>query len=183
MDSTPAHPQIARLLVALAILSLCLLGVILTDIYSSGDFTYWIWATPLIALLALGLSFYEHRTRTVFRPATLFHELLHWLGLIAAVFLVAYFYHLGVISRFSAGLFVLTSVGLTTYLAGVYIEISFLFLGFAIGLLACGVAFFEEYLYAFAIPFTLVAALILIGLHYFRKKSSPPPSSQIKTDS
>jgi|SRR3990167_8584131 len=166
----PSHPYLARFLVGAAIMGLSFFGLILTDISNTGGFVYWRWTTPIIALLALGLSWYERREREVFRPVTLLRELFHWAGLIGVVFLISYFVHLGLISRFASGLFVLTTLALAIYLAGIYIEISFCFIGLMLALFAAGVAFFEQYLFAFAIPFIIAAIVGLFLVHWIHKK-------------
>ena len=83
------HPWAARLGVATSMLALAFLGVILTDIKSSGGWEYWKWTVPIYALLAIWLSWYIRRTKETVSPITLGHELLHWAGLLAAVYLVS----------------------------------------------------------------------------------------------
>lgn len=175
---SPTHPYLARLAVGITIFAVSLVGLILTDVIPTGGFGYWRASSIFIALLALALSWYERRQRETIRPITLFHELLHWLGLIAAVFLISYFYHLGIISRFASGLFVLTIFSLATYLAGIFIEPSFFFIGLVLAILTAGAAFFEEYLFAFAIPLMLVAAVGLFGYHYIRHRLASKKGSK-----
>lgn len=169
----PAHPMLARFVVLAAMLLLALIGVVLTDVNKSGAFRYWQWTAVLYALLALGLSWYERRSAEAFRPATLWHELLHWVGLNAAVYLISLYVSIGIVSRFEAALLVLTVLALAVYLAGLYIEISFCFVGVILGLFAALVAFFSEYLYAIAFPLVLVAIGMLFWMLLHRKKPSP----------
>ncbi len=51
---------------------------------------------------------------------TLWHEAAHWAGLIASIFIAAYFVRIGMIGRFEASLLTLLLLALATYLAGVY---------------------------------------------------------------
>ena len=155
------HPWGARLAVALAMLVLAFLGMIVTDVKSTGGFDYWKWVIPVYALLALWLSWYVRRKSEVFRSVTLGHEVLHWIGLIAAVFMVSFFVHLGLISRFIAGLFDLTLLALAVFLAGVYIESTFFLIGIVLGLFAAFAAAFIEYLYAFVVLILIAGGVII----------------------
>ncbi len=144
-------------------LFLAFLGMVVTDIRQSGGWDYWKWVVPVYALLALWLSWYVRRQMQIITPITLGHEVLHWLGVIAAVFMVSFFVHLGIISRFIAGIFDLTLLSLGVFLAGVYIEATFIFIGIVLGLLAAMSAFVVQYLYAVMVPI-LLGGIIIIGI-------------------
>lgn len=156
------HPWQARLIVAIIMLILAFLGMVVTDIRTTGGFDYWKWIVPVYALLALWLSWYSRRqNKDILSPTTLWHELLHWIGLGLSVFLVSFFVDLGSLSRFNAGLVNLTLLALTVYLAGIYIESTFLFIGLIIGLFAMLAAFLVQYLYAISIPLLMGSILII----------------------
>lgn len=165
------HPWKARLGVGIAMLVLAFLGMVLTDVQRQGGWDYWRWMVPVYALLALWLSWYVRRTREVISPITLGHELLHWLGVIGAVFLVSFFVNIGIISRFIAGIFDLTLLSLGVFIAGIYIESTFLLIGLALGACACVSAVFIQYLYAIMIPILLgIGAIIAIMVWLSHKK-------------
>ena len=158
-----SHPWEAKIAVAILMLALAFLGMITTDIHSTGGWDYWRWVVPVYALLALWLSWYVKRKTQVLSPITLWHELFHWAGVILAVFLVTCFVNLGSLSRFNAGLFDLTLLALGIFLAGVYIESTFILIGLILGLFAYMAAFVAQYLYAFLIPI-FVAGVAIIAL-------------------
>jgi hypothetical protein len=155
------HPWKARLAVGMVMLLLAFLGMVVTDVRSGGGFDYWKWVVPIYAILALWLSWYIRKQQQVITPITLGHEVLHWLGVIAAVFVVSFFIHLGLISRFIAGIFDLTLLSLGIFIAGVYIESTFLFIGIALGLFSCLSAMVVQYLYAIMIPLLIGSAVVL----------------------
>ncbi len=159
---SPRHPWEARLVVSLIMLVLAFIGLVITQVHSTGSFDYWKWVIPIYAFLALWLSWYVRKQMQVLKPVSLWHELLHWLGLIATVLLVSLFVNIGIISRFIAGLFDLTLLSLTLFIAGIYIEITFVFVGIILGVFAFLVAFVAQYLYAFLIPVLLAGALIIL---------------------
>jgi len=160
---TPKHPWQAKFGVAIIMLALAFLGMVSTDVHSTGGWDYWRWVVPIYAVLALWLSWYVKRKTKTVSPITLWHELLHWIGLILAVFLVSCFVTLGSVSRFNAGLFDLTLLSFGIFLAGVYIETTFIFIGIVLGVFAFLAAFVAQYLYAFLIPVVL-AGLLIVGL-------------------
>ncbi len=163
IQSHPKHPFRARALVALIMLALAFVGLVITDIRRDGALTYWQIMVPVFALLCLGLSLYIRRTITVIRPISIWHEVLHWVGLGASVALVWFYVHLGTIGRFEAGLFVLTLLALTTFLVGIYVDYSFLVIGIMLGFFAGAAAFVEEYLFSVMLPLTV---LVGVGLYY-----------------
>lgn len=169
MVSSP-HPWKARIGVASLMLFLAFLGLVVTDVQSTGGWEYWKWMSPVYGLLALWLSWYLRRSKDCLSPITLGHELLHWLGLIGSIFVVSYFVHLGIMGRFTAGLFALTLLSQAVFLAGIYIETSFLFIGGVLALFAMGIALTLEYLYALALP-VLLGAIALISWVIWRSHS------------
>ena len=115
MEPEIKHPWRARLVVGIIMLFLAFLGMVVTDIAKSGGWDYWKWMVIVYALLALWLSWYVRRQKVVISSVTLGHELLHWTGVVATVFMVSYFVHLGTISRFIAGIFDLTIISLGVF--------------------------------------------------------------------
>lgn len=159
----PKHPWQARLGVTLIMLILAFIGMVVTDTQARGGWDYWKWVVPIYAILALWLSWYMKKQMQEPVAYTAYHEILHWGGVVAAAFLVSGYVHFGVMSRYAAGLSDLTILALGIFLAGVYIEKTFIFIGIVLGLLAVFSAFITEYLYALMIPVMLGSALV-IGL-------------------
>ena len=158
----PKHPWQARLGVGIAMLFLAFLGMIVTDVRATGGWDYWKWMVPVYALLALWLSWYVKRQQQTISPITIWHELLHWVGLVSAIFLVSYLVHLGTFSRFVAGIVHLILLGLALFLAGVYIESMFILIGVVLGLFALLTAVLVQYMYAFVIPISLAGIFIVV---------------------
>lgn len=157
------HPWKARLIIGILMLVLAFIGMVVTDVHAGGGFIYWRWVIPVYAILALWLSWYTHLKAPDTRLVTFAHEILHWIGLILAELLVSWFVHLGTLSRFNAGLVDLTLLALAIYLAGVYLEKTFLLIGMVLGVLALFSAFVAQYLWAIAIPI-LIGAVAVIGI-------------------
>lgn len=167
----PKHPWEARLTVAAAMLILAFVGIIATNVISSGGWAYWRAVVPVYAALALWLSWYVRRNSDVVRPITIWHEVLHWIGLFLAIFLVEVYVQSGLLSRALASLFALTLLSLTVFTIGVYIEATFILIGIILGIFAAIVSVAIEYLYAFTIPILLIG-LGIVGymIWYSHKK-------------
>lgn len=164
VQAHPKHPFRARAIVALIMLALSFIGLVITDIKRQGALTYWQVMVPVFAILCLGLSVYIRQTVDVIRPISIWHEVLHWIGLGGSVCLVWFYVHIGTIGRFEAGLFVLTLLALTTFLVGIYVDYSFLIIGLMLGFFAAAAAFVEEYLFSIMLPLTIVVGA---GLYFF----------------
>jgi hypothetical protein len=165
------HPWYARLFITLIMAVLAFIGMVVTDIHKEGSWTYWKWIIPVYALLALWLNWYIRSKKETLSPITIWHEILHWLGLIAAVFLIAFFVHEGLVSRFIAGLFNLTLLALTLFTLGVYIEPTFIFIGLLLGAFAFIASFVVEYFYALTLPIFIIALLgIFVLLFIYKRK-------------
>lgn len=158
----PTHPWKARLIVGFIMLALAFLGIVMTDIQTTGGWNYWKWIVPIFAILALWLSWYVKRQKQIVSPIKIWHELLHWLGLILAIFLVSYLEKIGNVSRFVAGIFHLILLSLTVFIAGIYIETVFIFVGIVLGIFALLTAVFIQYLYAIAIPIIIGAIIVIV---------------------
>lgn len=158
----PTHPWKARLIVGFIMLALAFFGVVMTDIQTTGGWNYWKWIVPIFAILSLWLSWYVKRQKQIVSPIKIWHELLHWLGLILAIFLVSYLADIGTISRFVAGIFHLILLSLTVFIAGIYIETIFIFVGIVLGIFALLTAVFIQYLYAIAIPVIIGAVIVIV---------------------
>ena len=170
----PTHPWKARLGVGLVMLVLAFLGMVVTEISGTGGWDYWRWIVPIYAALALWLSWYVKRQMQTVSPITLGHELLHWAGVLLAVFLVSFFVHLGTVSKFAAGIFNLTLLALGVFLAGIYIERTFLLIGTVLGAFAALSAFTLQYLYAFTIPILIAGAIIAAIMVWISHKQNNP---------
>lgn len=155
------HHWKARFGVGATMLILAFLGMVVTDVRTTGGWDYWKWMVLVYAVMALWLSWDVRRQMDAINPITIWHEALHWVGLISAIFLVSYLVGLGVISRFIAGIFHLILLSLGVFLAGIYIEWIFLLVGIILGFFAILAAVLVEYLYAFLIPVVLGGIAIM----------------------
>lgn len=164
VEQHPKHPFHARIIVSIIMLGLAFVGLIITDISKNYALLYWQLMAPVYAALCIGLSAYIRHSTRVLRLTTIWHEILHWIGLGACVLLVWYFVDIGIVGRFDAALMVLTLLALTTFLVGVYVDYSFILIGIMLGVFAASTAFLEVYLFGILLPLTIAVGA---GLYFF----------------
>ena len=154
----------ARLFVSLTMLGLAFLGLIIMDLHQR---SYWVFSqimSGLYAILSIWLYWYLNRGEQKVNGTTIWHQLLHWLGLLLAVYITSIFVSTGVMASIQAGLMTLTLLALTIFLAGVYTDTSFMLIGITLAIFAIGAALIQAYLSALMIPVILLAALVIFIL-------------------
>lgn len=170
MTKPPAHPWKARFFVAIIMLALTFLGVILTDIKKDGAWGYWRAITPFFVVMNIWLGWYLRRLKFQHWITSLLQEIFHWVGMLSAIYLTAFFVEMGLMGRFQASLQAVTILALTTFLAGVYIEISFIGIGISLGVLAACMAYFSAYLYGISAALFVLVGLIIYWVAKHKKK-------------
>jgi len=163
----------ARLFVSIAMLALAFLGLIIMDLHAK---TYWLYSRIMAvtyAALSIWLFWYLNRGEHKVHTSTIWHQILHWIGLLLTVYLISIFVSTGVMGSTQAGLVTLTVLALTIFLAGVYTDTSFILIGITLAIFAAGAALIEAYLSALMIPVILIAALVIyIMLHRGKHKTT-----------
>lgn len=166
----------ARLIVSLAMLAFAAVGLIIMDLHPKG---YWLYSQVMAvsyAGMSIWLFWYLHRGEQSVSGSTIWHQLLHWVGLLLAVYITSIFVSTGVMASVQAGLMTLTLLALTIFLAGVYTDSSFLLIGVALAVFAAGAALIQAYLSALMIPiFILTALVIFIMVHRDKKQPKETP--------
>jgi len=163
----------ARLIVSLIMLALAFVSLIIIGLHKA----YWIFTCIMAgadAILSIWLVWYVRRNQTKGPPfpGKLWHMILHWIGLIAVMYLIAVFINYGVISHTEAGLFALLVLALTLYLAGVYTDTIFMLVGFVLALMAAGTILITTYLWLVMIPIIVIVALFIFVIVTRDKRKS-----------
>lgn len=158
----PSHHWKARMLVGSLILLLSFIGLLISDLTKDGAWVYWRIMVPFFALLCLGLSWFLRRDRKGLTSLTIWHEVIHWLGLMLAVYLISIFVDTRLMERFVGSLVILTLLGLTIFVLGVYVETIFFLIGLTLGLFALAAALLTTYIYTVILPITVGVLILLV---------------------
>jgi hypothetical protein len=173
----PLNRQIvwkARFTVSLVMLFLACLGMAFTDLKSEGAWIYWRAITPVYALLSIGLSFYLKHKKAKDVVWTIWHEIAHWVGLLASIYVLSLLVRMGFMGRFEAGVETILLLALATFLAGVYIEPTHLVIGAILGLIVLGIGFVNQYLYGIFLPIIVIALVLIFWISRTKKPANPP---------
>ncbi len=151
-----------RLFVGGIMLLMAFGGLIIIDIGPANAWLYWHIMVGVYAVLSMSLSWYLKHKNSRFGISTLGMELLHWIGLILAVYLVSILVSSGILSRVQAGFVILLLLALTMFLAGLYIDRCFILVGLTLGIFILVGALLEAYLSIIMAPIILIAILLLV---------------------
>lgn len=167
----------ARLMVCGIMLALAFVSLVLMDIHSKA---YWLYSQGLsviYAVLSIWLFWYLNRGEHRFTRSTIWHQILHWVGLLAALYLVDLFVRAGIMGALPAGIVTITMLALTIYLVGIYSDIAFVLIGITLAICAYCLAYVQAYLSIIMIPVILVAALIIFLIIHREKRKAEKSDS------
>src|SRR3989339_309894 len=163
-NKTTKHHWKTHVVIALFLVILSFVGMFVTNFFQSIAWTYWNFMIPMFALLCIILNWLDSAGHHL-DGVTLLHEILHWVSILATIYLVSVFVHYGIISHIDAGLFVLTLLALGTFLAGVYINKTFYFISATQALFILATLFFIKYLIIIGV-ILIIALLIFLFIQY-----------------
>ncbi len=170
-SQSPRNIWKARLIVFGIMLFLAFVSIILANVHTKG---YWYYSQALAvayAILSIWLFWYLNRGEGRFTRSTIWHQIWHWVGLLAALYLVNVFERSGIMSTLAAGVVTITLLALTIYLVGIYSDIAFVLIGITLGICAYVLAYIQAYISIIMIPVIVVVALIIfIVVHRDRHK-------------
>lgn len=138
----------SRLLVAALMLLLTFIGLIITYIESANSIVswyYWLAMGPIFAIIAIAYSFYL-RKKKVDRITEVWHEVLHWVGMLIALFLIHVYVHTGIVGRFEGGLIIIALLSFSVFISGVYLESTFMIVGIILAVFALILSLVAKYL-------------------------------------
>ncbi|MEM7008942.1 MAG: hypothetical protein AAF462_07400 [Thermodesulfobacteriota bacterium] len=153
------------ILVTLIILST--VGIAITNFRPFISFYFWVSMVPVLFLTSLYIGWTKARKRGEGISRIIWVQLLHWVGLLAAIGLIYLLYSsTGRIDNNQLALLTLLSIALATFLAGVHFEWRFMVVGVILGAAVAGAAFIEQVVWMVVIP---VAALIVLVIFWWKR--------------
>ncbi len=163
----------ARIFVFGAMLVMGFIGLVIMDLHHK---SFWLYAqitSVVFALLSIWLYWYIDRTSETEMIATIWHQILHWVGLLILIYLTTFFVSTGIMGTTQAGLMSITLLALSVFLAGVYTDPMFLLIGITLGIFAVGAAMVQAYLSVIMVPVIIVVAIaIYVILHIQHRRAS-----------
>jgi general stress protein CsbA len=171
---------IAASIVAVVMIMLALVGVGLTTANVANAETYWLVLVPLFGFLCIGTAWYRGRDSGVSTRPMIVRQLLHWLGISAAVAVDFFIRRAGAESGESAGLNALLLLAVGCYLAGIHFEWLFAVVGILLTLVLIALTDVDKYLWLIFVIGALLVCALLGGIWLRRKmgaKKEDTPSA------
>jgi len=152
----------------LSLIALSTIGIGVTNFWPVESFWFWAAMVPVFGFTSIYLGWSKARQRGEGVARIIRIQALHWLGLLAALFLIYYLLDpTGRIDYNQLAFITLLALALTTFLAGVHFDWRFMVVGIILGLAVAGAAFLEQFIWVIIIP--IVAAIGLVVFWWQRK--------------
>lgn len=169
----PPQKWKTRLIICGIMLLMALLSAFLMDVHSKG---YWVYSQILClvyAVLSLFLYWQNNRGDHRHRRTSFWHQILHWLGLLAVLYIIDLFVRAGIVGNTSAGVITMLLLAYTLYSVGLYSDFLLIFIGIALAAVAVCYALIQSYLTLIMVPVIVVIALVIgIIIFYDKRKAS-----------
>ncbi len=157
-----------KMLVASIMLILALLGMLIEYFHPTGQWLYW----RIVAIAYAAMALFAHQYFKQYTKSSFSRQILLWLALLSAIYLTMVLVNVGTINSAQGALFVLILLALTTFIAGIFSESSFMLVGFILAVLVITLALLKSYLPFIMIPLIIIAAIVIWIL--VRKTSDEP---------
>lgn len=151
----------------LTLIALSTIGIGVTNFWPVESFWYWVAMAVVFGLCSIYLGWAKARKRGEGATRIIRIQVLHWVGLLAALFLIFYLFHpTGRLDYNQLALITLLALALTTFLAGVHFDWRFMVVGVILGLAVAGAAFLESIIWVIIVP---VVALIGLAIFWWQR--------------
>ncbi|HMB30959.1 MAG TPA: hypothetical protein VKN82_03960 [Desulfohalobiaceae bacterium] len=158
-------------IIIITLLLLSCLGIGITDFSPHYGVRYWIIITAVFALISIFFGFSKNK-ELGYGTKYVFTQILHWLGLLLAIFMILYLEGSGRINSEAAGLVTLLIVAVVSFLSGVHGDWRFGLIGILLGLTLIGAAWIEEYFWMLLIPLFIALVIGILWFWHQRKTKS-----------
>jgi hypothetical protein len=148
------------------LLVLAISGAALSQLEDRGGRFYWSALVLIYAAASIGRSWLQARGEGASAWGMIRSQVLHWLGALAAIQIVLLFDYEGITDRGPAADYSLLLLALSTFLAGVHFNWTFLLLGSILAVIAVALGFLDQ-LSIFLV--TVPLAVLAIWIVYRRK--------------
>ncbi len=155
--------------VLFTLLVLSTVGIGLTNFRPNVGFWYWVCMVPVFGATSIYLGWSKARKRGEGVSRVVSTQVLHWVGLLAAVILIYFlFKNTGRIDNNQFALTTLLALALATFLAGVHFDWRFMVVGVVLGAVVGGAAFVQQVLWMIVLP---IGAAIFLAVFWWQRKS------------
>lgn len=160
----PSHWK-SRLTIAIIMLVLTFIGIIILWVEPIAALTswyYWIAMSVLFAVISIGYSAFTRYHNIAREGSNLWHDVLIWIGLLIAFFVLHIVIHEGILGRLEGGIVILNTLGLGVFCSGVVVDYIFALVGITIFIFAICMTLLTKYMSIVIIVVGIMAVLTAI---------------------
>src|SRR5215831_9668965 len=110
------------------------IGVAINDLSPKSAFRYWMWMAPTFGAISVGAAWWRAARTSESVPIAVWRQVLHWAGVIGAVYLVYLLQRTGRLANEAAGDAALILIALAAFLSGVHSDWRLMVLGVVLGI-------------------------------------------------
>jgi hypothetical protein len=166
MPSTPAPSHTLRRhieeIVLVVLVMLSGVGVAINDYSPKSAFRYWIWMAPTFGVISIVAAWWRASRRGESVATAVQRQVLHWAGVIGAVYLIYLLQSTGRMENEAAGLAALIIIALASFLAGVHSDWRLMVLGAVLGVTVVGFAILEQLIWVVVLPLLLIIVVAVV---------------------
>ena len=171
VNQTPFQKNFrARIIIASLMLALAFICLILLDVHSHAFWFYIKVMCSCYAILSIWLNWFVNRNNRAMTIISIWHQILHWLGLLIMIYIVTTLVSSGMLSSSQAAMVTLILLAFSTFIAGVYTDATFMLIGLTLSAFAIGTALVKNYAPLILSPIIAIAALAILLLLYLQRR-------------
>lgn len=142
-------------------------GVAINNYSPATAFRYWLWMAPVFGVVSTVAAWSRAQRHGQPIGRIVPTQVLHWLGVVAAVYLIYLLHSTGRMANEAAGSAVLIVLALAAFLAGIYADWRLSVLGVVLGVAAAAFAVLEQIVWLVVLP-AMVIGLVALALYMRR---------------
>jgi hypothetical protein len=158
-------------MVLLVLVVLSGIGVAVNDYSPKSAFRYWLWMAPTFGVVSIVAAWWRATLRGESVVMAVQRQVLHWAGVIGAVYLIYLLQSTGRMENEAAGLAALIVIALSAFLAGVHTDWRLMVLGAILSVTVVGFAILEQIIWIVVLPVMLMIVVVVV-LYIRRSRSS-----------
>ena len=158
-------------LVLIVLVVLSGIGVAVNNYSPTSALRYWLWMAPTFGVVSVVAAWWRAGRRGESAVTAVQRQVLHWAGVVAAVYLIYLLQRTGRLANEAAGLAALIIIALASFLAGVHSDWRLMLLGTVLGVTVAGFAIIERIIWFIALPAMLI--MVAATVIYMRRSRSP----------
>ncbi|MGH7790341.1 MAG: hypothetical protein ACRERC_25960 [Candidatus Binatia bacterium] len=160
-SASPSRRPIEEIVLVVLVL-LSGIGVAINDYNPASAFRYWLWMTPLFGIISIVAAWSRARRRDEAVSRVLQTQVMHWVGVVGAVYLVYLLQSTGRMENEAAGLAALIVLALASFLAGVHGDWRLSLVGVVLAVTVVGFAILEQIIWVVVIPVFVIGVIALV---------------------